>query len=104
MTKGKMVLELLIYAKSAIKNFDQSEASFESHIVVLFLLCTERAATRTKPVLEADGIVNLNGERISQCRLKLSKEEHHPRSQGSGDYHGRLFVTKFIYLICKIIF
>ena len=72
--------------------------------VVLFLLCTERAATRTKPVLEADGIVNLNGERISQCRLKLSKEEHHPRSQGSGDYHGRLFVTKFIYLICKIIF
>ena len=32
MTKGKMVLELLIYAKSAIKNFDQSEASFESHM------------------------------------------------------------------------
>ena len=27
-----MVLELLIYAKSAIKNFDQSEASFESHM------------------------------------------------------------------------
>ena len=71
------------------------------HFVVLFLLCTERAATRTKPVLEADGIVNLNGERISQCRLKLSKEEHHPRSQGPGDYHGRLIVTKFIYLICK---
>ena len=27
-----MVLELLIYAKSAMKNFDQSEASFESHM------------------------------------------------------------------------
>ena len=33
MTKGKMVLELLIYAKSAMKNFDQSEAS----IVVMWL-------------------------------------------------------------------
>ena len=32
MTKGKMVLELLIYAKSAIKKFDQSEASFGSHM------------------------------------------------------------------------
>ena len=27
-----MVLELLIYAKSAMKNFDQSEASFGSHM------------------------------------------------------------------------
>ena len=33
MTKGKMALELLEYAKSAIKNFDQSEAS----IVVMWL-------------------------------------------------------------------
>ena len=33
MTKGKIVLELLKYAKSAIKNFDQSEAS----IVVMWL-------------------------------------------------------------------
>ena len=33
MTKGKMVLELLIYAKSAMKNFDQSEAS----ILVMWL-------------------------------------------------------------------
>ena len=32
MTKGKMVLELLTYAKSAIKNVDQSEASFGSHM------------------------------------------------------------------------
>ena len=32
MTKGKMFLELLIYAKSAKKKFDQSEASFESHM------------------------------------------------------------------------
>ena len=30
-----MVLELLIYAKSAIKNFDQSEASFESHMTTM---------------------------------------------------------------------
>ena len=35
MTKGKMVLELLIYAKSAIKNFDQSEAFFGSHMTTL---------------------------------------------------------------------
>ena len=35
MTKGEMVLELLIYAKSAIKNFDQSEASFESHMTTM---------------------------------------------------------------------
>ena len=33
MTKGKMILELLKYAKSVIKNFDQSEAS----IVVMWL-------------------------------------------------------------------
>ena len=33
MTKGIMVLELLIYAKSALKNFDQSEAS----IMVMWL-------------------------------------------------------------------
>jgi len=33
MTKGKMILELLKYAKSAIRNFDQSEAS----IVVMWL-------------------------------------------------------------------
>ena len=31
LTKGKMVLELVKYAKSAVKNFDQSEASFKSH-------------------------------------------------------------------------
>ena len=31
-----MVLELLIYAKSAIKIFDQSEASFESHMTKIF--------------------------------------------------------------------
>ena len=30
-----MVLELLIYAKSAIKKFDQSEASFESHMTTM---------------------------------------------------------------------
>ena len=30
-----MVLELLIYAKSAMKNFDQSEASFESHMTTM---------------------------------------------------------------------
>ena len=35
MTKGKMVLELLIYATSAMKNFDQSEASFESHMTTM---------------------------------------------------------------------
>ena len=33
MTKGKMILELLTYAKSVIKKFDQSEAS----IVVMWL-------------------------------------------------------------------
>ena len=33
MTKGKMILELLKYAKSVFKNFDQSEAS----IVVMWL-------------------------------------------------------------------
>ena len=32
MTKGKIVLELLKYAKSAIRNFDQSEASIQSHM------------------------------------------------------------------------
>ena len=32
MTKGKMVLELLIDAKSAITFFNQSEASFGSHM------------------------------------------------------------------------
>ena len=35
MTKGKIVLELLIYAKSAIKNFDQSETSLESHMTTI---------------------------------------------------------------------
>ena len=34
MTKGRMVLELLIYAKSAMKNFDQSEAFFGSHMTL----------------------------------------------------------------------
>ena len=33
MTKGKIVLELLKYAKSTVKNFDQSEAS----ILVMWL-------------------------------------------------------------------
>jgi hypothetical protein len=32
MTKGKIVLELLKYAKSAMKNFDQSEAFFGSQM------------------------------------------------------------------------
>ena len=32
MTNGKMVLQLLIDAKSAITFFDQSEASFGSHM------------------------------------------------------------------------
>ena len=32
MTEGKIVLELLKYAKSALENLDQSEASFESHM------------------------------------------------------------------------
>jgi len=32
MTKGKMVLDLLKYVKSAMKNFDQSEASIGSHM------------------------------------------------------------------------
>ena len=32
MTKGKIVLELVKYAKSAIRNFDQSEASIQSHM------------------------------------------------------------------------
>ena len=32
MTKGKIVLELLKYAKSAVRNFDQSEASIGSHM------------------------------------------------------------------------
>ena len=32
LTKGEMVLELAKYAKSAVNNFDQSEASFESHM------------------------------------------------------------------------
>ena len=32
MIKGKFVLDLLIYAKSAMKNFDQSEASIGSHM------------------------------------------------------------------------
>ena len=35
MTKGKMVLELLIYAKTEIKNFDQSEASIGSHMTTM---------------------------------------------------------------------
>ena len=37
MTKGKMILELLKYAKSAMKNFDQSEAS----IVVMWHVNSE---------------------------------------------------------------
>ena len=35
MTKGKKVLELLKYAKSAIKNLDQSEASITSHMTTM---------------------------------------------------------------------
>ena len=35
MTKGKIVLELLIDAKSAMKNFDQSGASFGSHMTTM---------------------------------------------------------------------
>ena len=35
MTKGKIVLELIKYAKSAIKNFDQSEASIQSHMTTI---------------------------------------------------------------------
>ena len=32
MTKGKIVLELLKYAKFVIRNFDQSEASIGGHM------------------------------------------------------------------------
>ena len=35
MTKGKIVLELVKYAKSAVKNFDQSEASIQSHMTTM---------------------------------------------------------------------
>ena len=35
MTKGKIVLELSKYAKSAIKNLDQSEASIQSHMTTM---------------------------------------------------------------------
>ena len=35
MTKGKTVFELLKYAKSAMKNFDQSEATFGSHMTTM---------------------------------------------------------------------
>ena len=35
MTKGKMVLDLLKYVKSAMKNFDQSEASIGSHMTTM---------------------------------------------------------------------
>ena len=35
LTKGKMVLELLMYDKSAKKNFDQSEAFFGSHMTTM---------------------------------------------------------------------
>ena len=35
MTKGEMVLELLKYAKLAMKNFDQSEATFGSHMTTM---------------------------------------------------------------------
>ena len=35
MTKGKIVLELLKYAKYAIRNFDQSEASIQSHMTTM---------------------------------------------------------------------
>ena len=35
MTKGKIVLELVKYAKSAIRIFDQSEASIQSHMTTM---------------------------------------------------------------------
>ena len=35
MTKGKIVLELLKFATSAIKNLDQSEASIKSHMTTM---------------------------------------------------------------------
>ena len=35
MTKGKIVLELLKYAKSAVRKFDQSEASIQSHMTTM---------------------------------------------------------------------
>ena len=35
MTKGKMVLDLLKFVKSAMKKFDQSEASIGSHMTTM---------------------------------------------------------------------
>ena len=35
MTKGEIVLKLLKYAKSAVRNFDQSEASIQSHMTTM---------------------------------------------------------------------
>ena len=35
MTKGKIVLELVKYAKSEVRNFDQSEASIQSHMTTM---------------------------------------------------------------------
>ena len=46
MTKGKIVLELLKYAKSAMKNFNQSGASFGSHMT------TMEASDRSKYFLQ----------------------------------------------------
>ena len=40
MTKGKMVLYLLKIVKSAMKNFDQSEASIGSHMTRMDPLTT----------------------------------------------------------------
>ena len=34
-SKGKIVIELLKYAKYAIRNFDQSEASIQSHMTTM---------------------------------------------------------------------
>ena len=52
-----MVLELLIYAKSAIKNFEQSEAFFGSHITTMVPLSLHSTAiweisTGTNLILE----------------------------------------------------
>ena len=61
MTKGKIVLELIKYAKSAIRNFDQSEASIV--VMWLWLWYTE------------DCIVLLPGERaVSQPSSRLKME------------------------------
>ena len=34
-TKGKIVSELVKYAKSEVRNFDQSEASIQSHMTTM---------------------------------------------------------------------